>query len=102
MERKRNIRVEKLMRTLRTAETMYFWKWLRTKYGIRQAGDARWLAMRPPDTSEDGTVTSSAHMPSPPELEECYEPEIECESRSKDYKARIYLHVVRRVSFLDP
>ena len=88
MERKQNTRIEKLMQVLRTAETMYFWKWQRTKYGIRQSGDKRWLAMRR-EQAEDGSGNSLTHVNCPTESEQCYEPEKEIESRSQDYKLRI-------------
>ena len=51
-EKKKNIRVDKLLRILRSAETNYFWKWTRTKMGIRQHADKRWLAMRGDDVKD--------------------------------------------------
>ena len=51
MGKKKNIRIDKLLRILRSAETNNFWKWTRTKVGIRQRSDKRWLAMRGEDTS---------------------------------------------------
>ena len=87
MERKKNVRCEKLLRILRAAETMYLWKWLRTKYGIRKSSDAGWLAMRP--NKEQKNSTSLMDAVSPPLVEHFSEPGEESESRSKDYLFRI-------------
>ena len=51
MDNKKNIRIDKSLRILRSAETNNFWKWTRTKVGIRQHADERWLAMRGEETS---------------------------------------------------
>ena len=46
MERKHNTRVDKLMKILRKTECMYFWKWSRTRLGLREMADDTWLHMR--------------------------------------------------------
>lgn len=51
MDNKKNIRIDKLLGILRSAETNNVWKWTRTKVGIRQHADERWLAMRGVGTS---------------------------------------------------
>ena len=45
MDRAVNTRIEKLMTILRTAETMYFWKWSRTQLGARELSDEKWQVM---------------------------------------------------------
>ena len=58
MGRKKNIRIDKLLTILRSAETNYFWKWTRIKVGIRVRADKRWLRMRGEDTSPESVTKS--------------------------------------------
>ena len=46
MERKKNTRVDKLMRILRKTEIMMFAKWARTCLGLIEKADEAWLLMR--------------------------------------------------------
>lgn len=58
MDKKRNIRIDKLLQILRSTETKNFCKWTCTEVGIKQHADDRWLAMRGVETSAASQSTS--------------------------------------------
>lgn len=53
MERRSNIRVDRLMSILREAELIYFWKWSRARLGYVKDADPGWLLMRGDTPSAD-------------------------------------------------
>ena len=83
MDRKKNVRIDKLLNILRSAETNNFWKWCRTKLGIRKRADSRWLAMRGKETS---ARSSSVCGPSDNIVRDDF---VDFEDRSKQYKRRL-------------
>lgn len=87
MGRKKNIRIDKLLKILRSAETNYFWKWTRIKVGIRVRADERWLRMRGEDTSPE-SVTKSRCSVDCTYLEK-YDGVLEYEDRSTLFKERL-------------
>ena len=87
MGRKKNIRIDKLLKILRSAETNYFWKWTRIKVGIRVRADKRWLRMRGEDTSPE-SVTKSRCSVDCTYLEK-HDGVLEYEDRSRLFKERM-------------
>ena len=102
MERKNNVRIATLMKILRSAEVMFYWKWLRMNSGIREHFDTRWLAMRGDKSKADlGRKPTRSSLDDPlPECVTVWAPSTEHESRSQDYKARTMAFLEESMSLL--
>jgi len=85
MDREKNARVDKLMKIIRTAENMYFWKWARTQLGVRQLADPDWLCMRE-ESPCNSTSPVQITIAQPERTTAKVEPDV---NRSADYKQKI-------------